>query len=63
QLDSKEPKISLKDYIYNEARYRMLAQSNPGAAAKLLVAAEEVCKQHWHLYEQLHKQANEQMSK
>jgi pyruvate-ferredoxin/flavodoxin oxidoreductase len=63
QLDSKGPKISLKDYVYNEARYRILAQSNPESAAKLLTEAEEVIKERWHFYEQLRKQANEQMSK
>ena len=36
QIDSKEPKISLRDYAYNESRYRMLAQSDPVSAAELL---------------------------
>ena len=53
QLDSKAPKVPLREYVYNEARYRMLAQSNPQSAAKLLAAAEEVVNKHWHLYEQL----------
>ena len=29
QLDSRPPTIALKDYIYNETRYTMLAKSNP----------------------------------
>ena len=37
QLDSRPASIALKDYIYNETRYTMLAKSNPeeatGAAA------------------------------
>ena len=32
QLDSNEPAIPLKDYIYTEGRYRILQQSDPGAA-------------------------------
>jgi hypothetical protein len=33
QLDSKAPSIRLKDYAYREARYTMLARSNPELAA------------------------------
>ncbi|MFQ3676632.1 MAG: pyruvate:ferredoxin (flavodoxin) oxidoreductase [Fimbriimonadaceae bacterium] len=40
-LDSKEPTLPLKDYIYTEARYRMLLQSDPSAAAELLRLAEQ----------------------
>ena len=32
QLDSRAPSIKLKDYIYNETRYTMLAKSNPDEA-------------------------------
>ncbi|MBP7963228.1 MAG: pyruvate:ferredoxin (flavodoxin) oxidoreductase [Caldilineaceae bacterium] len=55
QLDSKAPKIALKDYIYNETRYRMLVQSNPEAAAELLVHAQKVVNDRWAKYEQLAK--------
>lgn len=55
QLDCKEPKILLKDYIYNEARYRMLLQSNPEAANELLVKAQKTVKERWHFYEQMAK--------
>jgi pyruvate-ferredoxin/flavodoxin oxidoreductase len=53
QLDSKAPKIPLKDYIYNETRYRMLAQSDPKAAERLLVLAQEAVNERWQKYEQL----------
>jgi pyruvate-ferredoxin/flavodoxin oxidoreductase len=53
QLDSKAPKIPLKDYVYNETRYRMLTQSNPEAAARLLVEAQEAVKAHWQQYEKM----------
>ena len=33
QLDCKAPSVPLKDYIYNETRYKMLLKSNPEAAA------------------------------
>lgn len=53
QLDSKAPKIPLKDYVYNETRYTMLVKSKPEDAARLLREAEEDVKSRWHLYEQL----------
>jgi pyruvate-ferredoxin/flavodoxin oxidoreductase len=53
QLDSRAPKIPLKDYAYNETRYRMLAQIDPRAAERLLDLAQEASNEHWQKYEQL----------
>ncbi len=53
QLDSKPPKISLEKYIYREGRYRMLTQSHPDRAAKLLELAEDDVKKSWETYTQL----------
>jgi pyruvate-ferredoxin/flavodoxin oxidoreductase len=53
QLDSKTPKIPLKDYAYNETRYRMLAQSNPEAAERLLALAQAEVLARWARYEKL----------
>jgi pyruvate-ferredoxin/flavodoxin oxidoreductase len=53
QLDSKEPAIPLKDYIYTEARYRVLQQSNPDAARYLLGQAQQAVTDRWRRYEQL----------
>jgi pyruvate-ferredoxin/flavodoxin oxidoreductase len=53
QLDSRAPKIPLKDYVYNETRYTMLTKSKPQAAARLLELAQEDVTSRWHLYEQL----------
>ena len=53
QLDCKAPKIALRDYIYNETRYKMLEKSNPQAAAHLLAEAEKFIQERWHKYEQL----------
>jgi pyruvate-ferredoxin/flavodoxin oxidoreductase len=49
QLEYKGPQIPLKDYIYNETRFRMLVQSNPAAAEKLLGEAQEEVKDRWEL--------------
>jgi pyruvate-ferredoxin/flavodoxin oxidoreductase len=51
QLDSRPASIALKDYIYNETRYTMLAKSNPDEAKRLLSLAEEDVKNRWKLYE------------
>jgi pyruvate-ferredoxin/flavodoxin oxidoreductase len=53
QLDSKEPSIALKDYIYTEGRYRILQQSDPSAAKALLGQAQEEVKERWQYYKQL----------
>ena len=47
QLDSAPPKIKLKDYIYNESRYRMLLRSNPEHAAHLLEGAQAYVDERW----------------
>jgi pyruvate-ferredoxin/flavodoxin oxidoreductase len=53
QLDSSDPKIPLKDYIYTEGRYRMLQQSDPEVAKSLLDQAEKVVQRRWRQYKQL----------
>jgi pyruvate-ferredoxin/flavodoxin oxidoreductase len=50
QLDSKAPAIRLKDYTYREARYTMLARSNPDLAAKLLEEAQDDVERQWRVY-------------
>ncbi len=55
QLDSKAPSIPLKDYAYQETRYRMLEQSDPEAAARLLAEAQEAVNERWRRYERLAK--------
>jgi pyruvate-ferredoxin/flavodoxin oxidoreductase len=46
-LDSAGPKIPLKEYAYNEARYRMLAQSDPETAETLMGEAQQHVNEHW----------------
>jgi pyruvate-ferredoxin/flavodoxin oxidoreductase len=53
QLDSKDPKMPLKDYIYTEGRYRILQQSNPEVAKELLGLAQAAVEERWRHYKQL----------
>jgi pyruvate-ferredoxin/flavodoxin oxidoreductase len=52
-LDSRAPKISFKDYAYNETRFKMLTQSDPERAAELLELAQKDVTSRWRMYEQL----------
>jgi pyruvate-ferredoxin/flavodoxin oxidoreductase len=56
QLDSRSPNVALKDYIYNETRYTMLAKSNPEEAKRLLELAQEDVSSRWKLYEHMSHQ-------
>jgi pyruvate-ferredoxin/flavodoxin oxidoreductase len=56
QLDSRAPTVALKDYIYNETRYTMLAKSNPEEAKRLLGLAQEDVASRWKLYEHMSHQ-------
>jgi pyruvate-ferredoxin/flavodoxin oxidoreductase len=53
QLDSKAPKIPVKDYAYNETRFRMLTQSKPAEAERLIQLAQQDVDSSWQKYEQL----------
>jgi pyruvate-ferredoxin/flavodoxin oxidoreductase len=53
QLDSKEPSIALREYAYNEHRYRILEQSNPVVAAQLMEAAQATVDERWQTYAEL----------
>ena len=52
-LDSKAPKIPLKDYIYNETRFSSLAQRDEPRAEMLLKLAQEDVLSRWKQYEQM----------
>ncbi|HTQ55445.1 MAG TPA: pyruvate:ferredoxin (flavodoxin) oxidoreductase [Bryobacteraceae bacterium] len=59
QLDSRAPSIKLKEYVYNETRYTMLAKSNPDEAHRLLELAQKDVLDRWKLYEYMaHMPAN-----
>ncbi len=52
-LDSRRPTVALEDYVYSEARYKMLQRSNPQAAAELLELAKKDVADRWAIYERL----------
>ena len=52
-LDSPRPRVSFKDYAYNELRYKMLQRTNPDEADHLLKLAQQVVNQKWEIYEQM----------
>lgn len=52
-LDSPRPRIPLEDYIYRELRYRMLRNSDPVEAERLLALAQEAVDQRWATYEDM----------
>ncbi|MCJ7518685.1 MAG: pyruvate:ferredoxin (flavodoxin) oxidoreductase [Anaerolineaceae bacterium] len=53
QLDYKEPSIPVKEFAYNETRYRMLVQSNEERAEKLLKLAQGDALERWQKYSQM----------
>jgi pyruvate-ferredoxin/flavodoxin oxidoreductase len=52
-LDSQRPKMPLKDYAYNELRYKMLVRTNPVEAERLMKLAQQVVYQKWEIYEEM----------
>ena len=53
KLDYKEPSIPVKDFAYNETRYRMLVQSNEKRAEDLLKLAQGDAEARWMKYSQM----------
>ena len=53
KLDYKEPSIPVKDFAYNETRFKMLVQSNEERAEKLMEHAQEDAIEKWKYYSQL----------
>jgi pyruvate-ferredoxin/flavodoxin oxidoreductase len=52
-LDSPRPRISFKEYAYNELRYKMLQRTNPDQAEHMLNLAQQIVNQKWEIYEQM----------
>jgi pyruvate-ferredoxin/flavodoxin oxidoreductase len=52
-LDYKQPSIPVKDYAYNETRYRMLVQSNETRAEILMKLAQLDAEDRWTRYSQM----------
>jgi pyruvate-ferredoxin/flavodoxin oxidoreductase len=55
-LDSPRPSIPLRDYAYNEMRYRTLLKTHPEAAEKLMKSAQELVDMRWATYEHMANQ-------
>ncbi len=55
-LDSPRPSIPLKQYAYNEMRYKVLTQTHPLEAEKLMQSAQELVELRWQTYEHMAKQ-------
>ncbi len=54
-LDSSEPKGSLRDYMLNETRFRMVQKADPKRFAELMELAERDAKRRTELYAQMAK--------
>ncbi|MBK7938157.1 MAG: pyruvate:ferredoxin (flavodoxin) oxidoreductase [Lewinellaceae bacterium] len=52
-LDSMRPAIPFRDYAYNELRYKVLTQTNPPEAARLMELAQEMVDLRWKTYEDM----------
>ena len=53
QLDSKEPSLSMSDYMYGEVRFKALKLSYPERAEALLKLAQSDVTQRYHIYKQM----------
>ena len=53
KLDSKGPKITMKDFTYSETRFNMLAKSKPENAARFLEESQREANARWRFYSQL----------
>ena len=53
KLDSKDPKIAVKDFAYMETRYKMLTKSHPKIAEQLMKEAQEDVTTRWKEYQRL----------
>ena len=52
-LDSPRPTLKLKDYAFNELRYKMLSRAHPEESEHLMQLAQQVVNQKWEIYEEM----------
>ena len=55
-LDSPRPRIKLKEYAYNEMRYKMIQRTNPEEAERLMQQAQNTLERRWNTYEHMSTQ-------
>ncbi len=53
QLDSKKPKLAVRDYCYGQNRFKMLTKAMPEQAERLIQASQEDVLARFRLYETL----------
>jgi len=56
-LDSPRPRLKVKDYIYNELRYKMLVLADPAEAEHIAQLAQQTVDQRWAQYEEMAQQS------
>ncbi len=59
-MDSRGPQIPLEDYIYNEARYKMLTKIDPAKAKQLLEKAQDGVNRQWDIHQRMSHLLNEE---
>ncbi|OIO70237.1 MAG: pyruvate:ferredoxin (flavodoxin) oxidoreductase [Zetaproteobacteria bacterium CG12_big_fil_rev_8_21_14_0_65_55_1124] len=52
-LDSPAPRIKLKEYAYNEMRYKSILRTNPEEAERLMTQAQATLERRWNTYEHM----------
>ena len=57
-VDYKEPKLSVKDYMYSETRFNMVEKINPELAERYLKEADAFAKREWIRYQDLKNSEN-----
>jgi pyruvate-ferredoxin/flavodoxin oxidoreductase len=55
-LDSAKPRLKVKDYMYNEIRYKMLVQADPEEAERMAELAQQTADRRWQQYEAMARQ-------
>ncbi|MDR2974795.1 MAG: pyruvate:ferredoxin (flavodoxin) oxidoreductase [Propionibacteriaceae bacterium] len=55
-IDSPAPRLKVKDYIYNETRYKMLVRADPEEAERMAELAQMTVDQRWEQYTQMARQ-------
>jgi pyruvate-ferredoxin/flavodoxin oxidoreductase len=53
QLDSKAPSLGVEEFMYRQTRFKVLRQTDPQRAEKLLEAARGDVAARWKFYEQM----------
>ena len=53
KLDSRDPKVGVEKFAYNETRFRMLTQTDEKRAEELMKLAQQDAITRWNLYKQM----------